>query len=300
MEEQRDVPLSKFTTLKVGGLARKLYTPNSSDDLLRLIEGLQKRNEPWHVLGGGSNMLISSHGVQGSVIRTTQLLNIENPEPGIIEAGAGVRLPHLARFASNLSLGGLEFSVGIPGTVGGAVVMNAGAHGSCIANILDSATVLDTTSGEIRTWSKEELAFTYRKSAIDPTKHLVVAARFILTPCALEQIKANMQHNEDYRWKTQPINWPSAGSTFKNPEPTRSAGFFLDQAGAKQLKEGGAEVSALHANFVINTGGASSDDVTTLLKRMQETVYNSFSVRLNPEWKTLGEFSQSEKEIWEH
>src|SRR5262249_38662023 len=158
----------------------------------------------------------------------------------------------LARYAASVGLSGLEFSVGIPGTVGGAVVMNAGAHGSCIANIFESAIVFDTRRWDLVTLSKEDLAFEYRRSAIDPDTQIVLSARFRLTPDTKEEIDARIRHNEEYRWKTQPLSWPSAGSTFKNPDPERSAGFLLDKAGAKHMREGNAAVSAVHANFVIN------------------------------------------------
>jgi UDP-N-acetylmuramate dehydrogenase len=128
---------------------------------------------------------------------------------------------------------------------------------------------------------------------------VVLSARYRLTEERREVIEANTKHNEEYRWKTQPIGYPNAGSTFKNPEPSRSAGMLLDQAGAKNLRAGGAEVSALHANFVINTGGATSQEVTGLLKQMQDCVYNTFAVRLHPEWKTVGEFAASEKEVFQ-
>ncbi|HEY9868830.1 MAG TPA: UDP-N-acetylmuramate dehydrogenase, partial [Candidatus Obscuribacterales bacterium] len=208
------------------------------------------------------------------------------------------RLPHLARFAASHGLSGLEFAVGIPGTVGGAVVMNAGAHGSCIANVLESATIFDTTSWDIITLKNDDLAFQYRKSSIDPEKQIVLSARFRLIPDKKENIDARIAHNEEYRWKTQPLSWPSAGSTFKNPDPERGAGYLLDRAGAKHMREGNAAVSAVHANFVINMGGATSQEVTTLLRRMQDLVYKEFAVVLKPEWKKLGLFEPSECEVW--
>lgn len=299
MEAQSNIALWRYTTLKIGGDAGRFYQPNTIDELIALMQELRNLDEPWFVLGGGSNLLVSSGGVKGSVIRTAQLTRMVNPEPGIIEADAGARLPHLARFAGSKGLSGFEFSVGIPGTVGGGVIMNAGAHGSCMANIIESVTIFDTKTAQVKTLSNSELGFQYRKCNLDFAQHVVLSARFKLTEERPETIEAKTKHNEEYRWKTQPLGYPNAGSTFKNPEPTRGAGLLLDQAGAKQLKEGPAEVSAMHANFVINTGGATSADVTTLLKRMQDCVYTAFEVKLHPEWKIIGDFSDSEREVFQ-
>lgn len=299
MEAQSNIPLWRYTTLKIGGEAGSFCQPESIDELVQLMEKLKKQDQPWFVLGGGSNLLVSSAGVKGTVIRTAQMKRMENPEPNIIEADAGARLPHLARFAAAKGLSGFEFSVGIPGTVGGGVIMNAGAHGSCMSNLIETVTIFDTEKAEIVTLRNEDIGFVYRRCNLDPSKHVVLSARFRLTDERPDVIEANIKHNEEYRWKTQPLGWPNAGSTFKNPEPTRSAGSLLDQAGAKQLKEGNAAVSAVHANFVINMGGATSDEVTNLLKHMQESVYQKFDVRLHPEWKIVGDFTKTEREVFE-
>jgi UDP-N-acetylmuramate dehydrogenase len=290
-------PLFRYTTLKIGGVPRALYQPVTEDELIDLIEKLDARQEPWYILGGGSNMLISSRGVEGNVIRTAQMTVIEQLESNLLNAGAGARLPHLARFAASKGLAGLEFAVGIPGTVGGGIVMNAGAHGSCMAEILESVRVLDTSSNKIVTLQVADLDFRYRGCNLDPSRHIVVSANLRLNPDITENIETRIRANEDYRVRTQPIGWPNAGSTFKNPEPKR-AGQLLDQAGAKKLTVGHAAVSALHANFVINTGGATSGEVANLLKMMQEIVQSEFQIRLQPEWKTIGIFSESEREVW--
>ena len=298
MDEQTDAPLWRYTTLKIGGNATRLCQPSTVDELVKLMEKLRAADEPWFVLGGGSNLLVSSEGVKRTVIRTAALTSITNPEPSVIQADAGVRLPHLAKFAASQGLSGLEFSVGIPGTVGGGVIMNAGAHGSCMSNVLEDVTVLDTKSGTISTLKKDDLQFEYRKCNLDPSVHVILSARFRLLPENREEIEKQTKHNEDYRWKTQPLGWPNAGSTFKNPEPARGAGYLLDQAGAKNMQEGAAAVSAVHANFIINMGGATSNEVVTLMRRMQETVYGAFQVKLHPEWKTLGDFGVPGQEVW--
>lgn len=296
--ENSGTSLARYTTLKVGGDARAIIHPSTTDELVETIGHLAQKNEPWFVLGGGSNLLVSTQGFDGTVVRTTGLTTITSPEPNVLEAGAGARLPHLAKFAATQGLSGLEFAVGIPGTVGGAVVMNAGAHGSCFANVVESVTVFDTGSAKLITWSAADLNFTYRRSRIDPHTQVVVSARLRLQSELAENIIKHTQENEDYRWRTQPLGWPNAGSTFKNPTPEKSAGYLLDQSGAKTLKENQAAVSAIHANFVINLGGATSGDITTLLSRMQYVVGEKFNLHLEPEWKTLGSFNDKQRAIW--
>jgi UDP-N-acetylmuramate dehydrogenase len=298
MDARENEPLSRYTTLKIGGEAHRLCQPTSIEELVELVSDLKDKGEPWYVLGGGSNMLISSKGVDGTVIRTAQITKIEQLDDNLIEAGAGARLPHLAKHAAGRGLAGLEFAVGIPGTVGGGVIMNAGAHGSCIADIVESVTIFDSTINSVYTLKGSELEFEYRKSKLDPEKQVVLSAVFRMNKDVPEQIEARIKANEEYRWKTQPLGFPNAGSTFKNPEPKRGAGLLLDQSGAKQLTVGQAAVSAVHANFVINLGGATSEEVAALMKRMQETVYESFQVRLKPEWKILGRFSPKELAVW--
>jgi UDP-N-acetylmuramate dehydrogenase len=298
MDELVNTSIARYTTLKVGGEVRRLVHPQSTDEVSQIVEQLKKSGEPWFVLGGGSNLLVSSNGFEGTVIRMTQMQHMEQLGEGLLQADAGVRLPHLAKYAASIGLSGLEFAVGIPGTVGGAAVMNAGAHGSSMSEITESVTILDTKSGKIETLTKEDLKFEYRRSAIDPDTHVVLSSRYRLKPDVAENIQERTKHNEDYRWKTQPIGTPNAGSTFKNPEPTRSAGFLLDQSGAKELRHGNAGVSAIHANFVVNLGGATSQDITALLRHMQELVQEKFDVRLHPEWKRLGNFSDEELRVW--
>lgn len=298
MERQENAPLARFTTLKIGGEAKSLYQPTSVDELAQLVEQLCQKDEPWFVLGGGSNLLISSNGFDGAVIRTTSIISIERIDSDVLEAGAGARLPHLARQAAAMGLAGLEFAVGIPGTVGGAVIMNAGAHGSQMEKIVESVLIYDSKERKIVELTPSELEFKYRRCALDPKVHVVLSAKLRLTADRPEEIEARIKHNEEYRLRTQPIGWPNAGSTFKNPEPKRGAGFLLDQAGAKLLKEGNAAVSAVHANFVINMGGAASNEVVSLMRRMQECVYEKFQVELHPEWKTLGSFTADERRVW--
>jgi UDP-N-acetylmuramate dehydrogenase len=298
MEVLAATSLARYTTMKIGGDAKRFCQPTSTEELIELLAKLKQQGEPWYIIGGGSNMLVSSSGVEGTVIRTAQMTNVTQLDSDVIEAGAGARLPHLARQAAALGLAGFEFAVGIPGTVGGGVIMNAGAHGSCVADLVESVTIYDTASGNIRTLSNPELEFQYRKSILDPKLQILLSARFKMKHDRPEAIEERIKANEEYRMRTQPIGWPNAGSTFKNPEPKRSAGYLLEQAGAKELTVGKAAVSALHANFVINLGGATSEEVAALMKQMQEAVYNKFEVKLQPEWKFLGSLSPSAQEVW--
>lgn len=300
MEENANEALARYTTLRIGGEAEKLFHPQSIAELVSLASILSKSDKPLYVLGGGSNMLISSAGVKGNVIRTAQMTEIKQINEDTIEALAGARLPHLAKHAGSLNLSGLEFSVGIPGTVGGAVVMNAGAHGSCMAEIIESVVVFDSKENKLVTLTKNDLAFAYRKSNIDPASQIVVSARLKLKPGQKADIETKIKANEEYRLKTQPINYPNAGSTFVNPELKRSAGFLLEQSGAKGIICGQAAVSELHANFVINLGGATSKDVSDVLQHMQKCVYEKFAIKLYPEWKILGEFPASELAPWHY
>lgn len=300
MEEALKAPLARYTTLKIGGEADRLCHPQNVDEFVTLVRDLTSRGEPWYVIGGGSNLLVSSAGVRGTVIRTTQLTGIKILEPGLLEAECGARLPHLARHAAQCGLSGLEFAVGIPGTVGGGVIMNAGAHGSSISAIFESGLVLDTQTAAVNEMTKEQMVFQYRRCALDPKRHVVLSAKFRMPQDVPEEIERRTKANEDYRWKTQPLGWPNAGSTFKNPLPDKAAGFLLDKAGVKDLKEGNAAVSNIHANFVINLGGATSHEVTALLKKMQERVHEAFNLDLSPEWKTMGEFSDEELSVWKN
>ncbi len=298
MEDVRNAPLARYTTLKIGGDADRLCHPQNVDELVNLVAELKAAGQPWYVIGGGSNLLISSAGYRGTVIRTTQMTNIRILDSGLLEAEAGARLPHLAKHAAQKGLAGLEFAVGIPGTVGGAVIMNAGAHGSSISAIFDSAMVLDSLTGAVTEMRSDDMAFQYRRCALDPARHVVLSAKFKMPSDVPEEIERRTKHNEDYRFKTQPLGFPNAGSTFKNPLPDKAAGFLLDQAGVKDLKVGNAAVSSIHANFVVNLGGATSDEVITLMQRMQERVHDKFKLDLVPEWKTMGTFTDEQLSVW--
>ncbi len=292
------INLAKFTSIKIGGIAKYFYEPTNTDDFLQVLNYAKNKSIPFFVLGGGSNLLISSTGFEGLVIRTTKLTSINQLDTTHILADAGVRLPHLARFAGNLNLSGLEFSCGIPGTVGGGVIMNAGAHGSSMSELVEYINVYDFLTDSVKKMTNDQLSFAYRSCILKPGSQVVLNACLRLKQGDKNEILAKIKANEDYRWKTQPLSYPNAGSTFKNFSPTQPAGKLLDLAGVKNLTCGDASVSAIHANFVINLGKAQSSDVIDLLGKMQTSVFNKFSIKLFPEWKTLGNFGNKIDDIW--
>ncbi len=291
--------LGQFTTMKIGGVADRICFPSTIDELVDLMDKLMSRNEPWSLVGGGSNILVSSHDIPGTVICTTGMNWIEQMGPDLLVAGAGVRLPRLSAYAAKLSLSGMEFYEGIPGTVGGAVVMNAGAHGSCTSQILETVTVLNLKSWKIETLTPKDIMFGYRISNINPVKQIVLGAKFRMATDTEAAIRTRMKTNNIARQNSQPIKDPNAGCTFKNPiELNLPAGKILDSIGAKNWTIGSAQVSSIHANFIINLGNANSHDVCKLINKMQETTYEKFNVLLKPEIKPLGVFKESESIIW--
>lgn len=291
--------LSQFTTIKIGGRAEKICFPSSIEELVELLDKIISKDEPWSILGGGSNVLISSHDVPGTVICTTGLNWIERLGPDLLFTGAGVRLPRLSAYAAKLSLSGMEFYEGIPGTVGGAIVMNAGAHSSSTNQILETAIVLDIKNWKLETLTPTDIKFGYRMSDINPNEKIVLGAKFRMTPDTESAIRSRMKENNIARRTTQPIKDPSAGCTFRNPlEINVPAGKMLESVGAKTLSYGQAKVSSLHANFIINTGNAKSEDVCKLMNKMQESVLEKYNVLLKPEIKPLGIFKKEEAIIW--
>lgn len=291
--------LAQFTTMKIGGVADKVCFPTTTEELSNLMNEVISKNEPWSLLGGGSNVLVSSQNIPGTVICTTGLNWIEQIGPDLLIAGAGVRLPRLSAYASKLNLSGMEFYEGIPGTVGGAVVMNAGAHGNSTSQILETITVLNLRNGEIKTITPKEIGFGYRFSKINPKEQIVLSGKFRMTPDTEAAIRSRMKENNLARRKTQPIKDASAGCTFRNPiELNMPAGKILELLGAKNWKIGSAQVSSVHANFIINLGNAHSNDVCKLISRLQEAALEKYNVLLKPEIKPIGVFNEQEAIIW--
>ncbi len=286
------VPLSKFTTLRVGGAAQWLAEPKNEEELTLLISWAQSHHMPCQIIGAGSNLLIDDSGLQGICICMKKLQGSHlNQKSGVIEALSGESIPSLSRQAAKAGLHGLEWAVGIPGTVGGAAVMNAGAQGSCIANWLESVQVIPCKGGKAFEINNKDLEFSYRKSLLQKEELIVLSARFQLEPGQdhkklIEITNRNLNH----RTSTQPYHLPSCGSVFRNPEPLK-AGRIIEELGLKGHRIGGAEISKIHANFIVNLGNATAGEVSELIKFVQKQVLNAHGFLLHTEVKQLG-FSQ--------
>ena len=274
-------PLSKHTSFRVGGPAELLACPRSEEELAALLRQCARMELRPRVLGGGTNILAPDGGVPGVVISTRGLDSLELSEDGSINAGAGVPLARLAVFAQKNGLTGLEFAHGIPGTVGGGMYMNAGAYGGELAQVAVSARFL-TAEGELRTLVGEEMGLGYRRSAFMGLPGVIVSARFRLEAGDPETIQARMRELMERRRASQPLELPSAGSTFKRPVGGYAAA-LIQEAGLKGFRVGDAAVSEKHAGFVVNLGHASSADVLTLIARVRETVRARSGIELEPE-----------------
>ncbi len=291
-EIQSHVGLADMTTFRVGGAAEWFIAPNSLEELQASYAWANEQKLPIIFLGAGSNLLISDQGLPGLVI-STRYLRQRNfvTETCQVIAYAGEPLPKLAWQAAKRGWSGLEWAVGIPGTVGGALVMNAGAHGGCTADVLVEAHVLDI-DGTIRVLDPEQMAFQYRSSILQQSPQPVVLAVFQLhANQTAEQVKATTQSHLDHRLSTQPYDWPSCGSVFRNPLP-RTAGWLIEQSGLKGYSLGGAQVAQKHANFILNSGHATATDIFNLIHYVQQKVEENWSLLLKPEVKMLGEFPQ--------
>ena len=291
---QRDVgeihlnePLAKHTTYRIGGPADALIIPQRKEQLVKLIKCLKKHQIPWMQLGRGSNLLVSDKGIRGVVIKLGKEFEHADFQGNTVIAGGGCSFVKLSILAGKEGLTGLEFAGGIPGSVGGAVYMNAGAHGSDVSRIFKSAEiVLDT--GELVTYTAEDMAFEYRHSILHERRGIVTEAIFELQPGDKAEITAAMAAHKDRRRLTQPLQLPSSGSVFRNP-PGDYAARLIEEAGLKGLRSGGAEVSAMHANFIVNTGQATAEDVLTLIHQVQETILSKYGISLMPEVFVVGE-----------
>jgi UDP-N-acetylmuramate dehydrogenase len=284
------VPLATLTSFRVGGPAQWYVAPQSLEALKASFEYAQAEGLAVTLLGAGSNLLVSDRGILGLVIGTRHLRHTHfNPETGQVTVAAGEPLPRLAWQAAELGWQGLEWAVGIPGSVGGAVVMNAGAHKSCIADLLVNAQVL-SPSGTLETLTPEQLGYSYRTSILQGTQRLVTQATFQLQLGAdpAQAIATTTEHLEQRR-RTQPYHLPSCGSVFRNPLPY-TAGWLIEQTGLKGYQIGAAQVAQRHANFILNCGGAKASDIWQLIRYIQQQVEQSWSLKLEPEVKMIGEF----------
>ena len=283
-------PMNRHTTFRIGGPADYFLLPSSSEEVKGILEICKEESLQYFILGNGSNLLVSDEGYRGVIIqlyRNYGGLTVEGTE---IRAGAGVLLSQIAAAARNESLTGFEFAGGIPGTLGGAVVMNAGAYGGELKDVLKEAVVMDR-EGNIFTVPVEKLAMGYRTSLVKTAGYLVLEVVISLKKGSQEEIRDTMKDLADRRISKQPLEYPSAGSTFKRPEGYFAGKLIMD-AGLRGYQVGGAQVSEKHCGFVINKGNATAADVCRLRADVQAKVQEQFGVTLEPEVKFLGDFDR--------
>ena len=272
----------------MGGPADYFVTPQIAEEVAKVIEACTQEKVPYYIVGNGSNLLVSDKGYEGVIIQIYKQMNQVKVEGAQIHAQAGALLSMIAKRALDAELTGFEFAAGIPGTLGGACVMNAGAYGGEMKDVLKSVTVL-TDKGEVKTLAKEELELGYRTSVIAKKGYIVLEAVLELQKGEKEKIQAVMDDLKERRVTKQPLEYPSAGSTFKRPEGY-FAGKLIQDAGLRGFQVGGAQVSEKHCGFVINKDQATASDVMNLMNQVSDKVYEEFGVRLQPEVKRLGEF----------
>jgi UDP-N-acetylmuramate dehydrogenase len=278
-------PLARYTTYRIGGPARYLVMPADVEDVAKALEFAAQRNLPWVVLGLGSNVLVKDGGFPGVVIRIGKGLDKFEMKGATAIVGAGLPTPLLARRTAEAGFAGVERFIGIPGTVGGGVYMNAGAHGAEFAEVLTEATVMDA-KGKIRQVPRKAISFKYRSSNLGEV--VVLEAKLALIeepPAKLKEIQARL-----LRWRKAgtPFDLPCCGSVFKNPGGPRTAGVLIDECGLKGYAVGGAQVSPLHANYIVNMGNATASDVLKVIDHVRKTVAKKTGVELELEVKVIG------------
>lgn len=283
----REEPMYKHTSFRIGGPAELFLMPKR-DELPRLMELLRMEKVPFLILGNGSNVLVSDDGIPGVIISALNMKEISvDQDNSVIEADAGVSLQRIATEAAMNSLTGMEFAAGIPGSLGGAVYMNAGAYGSEMKNIVEEVQYIDC-DGKVFVKKSEELEMGYRHSFFSDNPNMVVlGAKIRLSQGDKETILSYQTELLRKRREKQPIEYPSAGSTFKRPDGYY-AGKLIQDSGLMGYRVGDAQVSLKHAGFVVNIGSATANDVLTLIKHVQDTVYDKYGVRLEPEVRILG------------
>ena len=283
-----DEPMKQHTTFKIGGPADYFLLPETGEEVGEIIKICRKTDTPYFILGNGSNLLVGDGGYRGAVIQVYRNMSAVTVEGTTITAQAGALLSAVAAAAKNASLTGFEFAGGIPGTVGGAAVMNAGAYGGEMKDVLVEVTVMDA-EGKIFAIPAEKLELGYRTSVIKKAGYIVLEAKIRLKKGDQEAIRERMKELTIQRTTKQPLEYPSAGSTFKRPEGYFAGKLVMD-SGLRGYQVGGARVSEKHCGFVINAGDATAKDVRTLMDNVRDIVYEKYGVTLEPEVKFLGEF----------
>ncbi len=287
-------PLSKYTSFRVGGPADYFLEPADKQDVAAIVPFLNRESVPCLVIGKGSNMLVSDKGVRGAVLNLEQGLVGMRAEKGVVFVDAGVTMARFVDFCVQQGLKGVEMLPGIPGTVGGGVLMNAGAYGGEISDHLADVEVL--RNGEIIRVPKDQAGFQYRKSGFG--EDIVLGASFRLEPGDKEEIMKRRKELMMKRNRAQPVNFPNSGSMFKNP-PGSFAAKLLDEAGMKGTREGGAQISERHANFIVNLGDATASDILELIKLARKAVREKFGISLELEVKLIGFPEDVNREVYE-
>ena len=280
-------PMAKHTSFRIGGPADVLAQPADEAELAALLKRAAEHAVPVTLIGNGSNLLVRDKGIRGLVIKLSNIFSSITVDGNVMTFGSGISLAMASKKAASLSLSGLEFAVGIPGTIGGAVYMNAGAYDGEMAKVVTSVRVMDR-EGKISELKASELAFAYRHTALQNSGLIVTSVTCVLQPDEADAIAAKMADFSQRRISKQPLELPSAGSMFKRP-PGYFAGTLIDQTGLKGYTVGGAQVSTKHAGFVVNVGGATAQDVLQLISDVQSKVFAAHGVRLEPEVLVLGE-----------
>lgn len=284
---QINAPMARYTTFRVGGPADILVSPNTQDEVCTLLQAIAAEQVPCTILGNGSNVLVLDKGIRGVVLKLGNALNDLMIQGTHVTVEAGVLLSRLATAAADAGLTGLEFASGIPGSLGGAILMNAGAYGGEIGNLVRTVTVVDP-KGQVRTLNREQMGFRYRHSVVMETGDTILAATLELAPDDPAAIHDRIRELTQKRITKQPLNFPSAGSTFKRP-----LGYFaaalIDQAGLRGYRVGDAQVSEKHTGFVVNRGHATATQILQLMDDVKEKVHAISGVWLEPEVRILGE-----------
>ena len=283
-----DEPMSRHTTFRIGGNADYFVKPGNADEVAAVIVVCREYNIPYFILGNGSNLLVSDDGYRGMIINIMDNMDSVTVDGRIITAQAGAMLVRVSVMARDNALTGLEFASGIPGTIGGAVYMNAGAYGGEMKNVVKTVRAIDEY-GRIYELDSEKMDFSYRHSIVEERKLIVLEVTLELEHGSREAIDDRMKELAEARRSKQPLEYPSAGSTFKRPEGYFAGKLIID-AGLRGYSVGGAQVAEKHCGFVINKGGATASDVVELIRDVQHDVDDKFGVTLEPEVKMLGEF----------
>ncbi len=282
-----DEPMSKHTTFQIGGPADFLLFPASPEEIATVLKLAKQFAVPVTVLGNGSNVLVLDSGIRGLVIKFGSDMGYIRHSETTVFAGAGALLADVSKYAAQAKLTGFEFAIGIPGSIGGAVFMNAGAYEGEMSQVVQAVTAV-CSNGEIKRFTEDELKFAYRHSAFQDNGCFICEVELALADGEDNSIRGRIDDYTTKRQSKQPIEMPSAGSTFKRPQG-HFAGTLIEQAGLKGTCVGGAQVSTKHAGFIINAGGATAKDVLQLISKVQESVYRQFGVSLHPEVRVLGE-----------